>query len=130
VAAVPSGTAEYALLASPEAVACASASDKAGRRALTAAAASETLEAATGDRASRAAAGADAMAPPMFEINEVTCSVPACVINQKGKSVIVSALVTQVWRQCMTTHGYGFRSKRAVIRSEVSSEVGLCLCRL
>lgn len=120
------------MLASPEAVACASASDRAGRRALTAAAASETLEAATGDRASRAAAGADAMAPPMFEIKEVTCSVPACVSNQADKSVKAIRRRSRKYGVSAgtTTHGHGFRSQRAVIRSEISSEVGLCLCGL
>lgn len=42
-------------------------------------AASDTLLAATGEMASRAAAGAEATAPAMPEMMLVTCSVPACI---------------------------------------------------
>lgn len=64
---------------------------------MTAAAASETFEAATGERASRAAAGAEAIAPPMPEMMLVTCSVPAYeAYGDEDKSDYANHQVIQV----------------------------------
>lgn len=69
---------------------------------MTAAAASETFDAATGERASSAAAGADATAPAIPERMFVTCSVPACSAHSKLQHQKACPYkhyhVMQVWR--------------------------------